>query len=64
LLLDKRVNTFLDGYLRSDETNKRLVESMRYSVFAGGKRIRPVIIYSSYGIFDSNFEKLHPLLVL
>ena len=56
----KRVNTFLDGYLRSDETNKRLVESMRYSVFAGGKRIRPVIIYSSYGIFDSNFEKVTP----
>ena len=56
----KKVNTFLDGYLYPDETNKALVESMRYSVFAGGKRIRPVIIYSAYGIFDSNFEKATP----
>ena len=56
----KKINLFLDGYLRFDETNKGLVESMRYSIFAGGKRLRPVIIYSSYGIFDSNFEKVTP----
>lgn len=56
----KKVDTFLDSYLSSDDVNKGLVESMRYSLFAGGKRIRPVIIYSSYGIFDSNFEKVTP----
>lgn len=56
----KKINSFLDDYLSFDETNKGLVESMRYSIFAGGKRLRPVIIYSSYGIFDSNFEKVTP----
>jgi geranylgeranyl diphosphate synthase type II len=56
----KKVDTFLDSYLSYDDVNKGLVESMRYSLFAGGKRVRPVIIYSSYGIFDSNFEKVTP----
>lgn len=56
----KKVDNFLDSYLSIDGINKGLIESMRYSLFAGGKRIRPVIIYSSYGIFDSNFEKVTP----
>ncbi|MGA1845799.1 polyprenyl synthetase family protein [Deferribacter abyssi] len=37
-----------------------LLESMRYSLFAGGKRLRPVLIYSSYGIFESYFDKVTP----
>jgi len=37
------------------------MEAMRYSVFAGGKRLRPALIYSSYGIFDGYFDKVTPI---
>ncbi|MDY6821497.1 MAG: farnesyl diphosphate synthase [Deferribacterota bacterium] len=54
-----KVDTFLEECLGETEGNK-LLGSMRYSLFAGGKRLRPTLIYSSYGIFDSNFEKVTP----
>lgn len=42
----KSVDEALELYLPSDEflPQKRLVEAMRYSLFAGGKRIRPVFL--------------------
>ncbi len=44
-----------------DEHVKGLVSSMKYSLFAGGKRLRPGgLIYSSYGIFEGFFDKVTP----
>ena len=34
-----------------------LTESMRYSVFAGGKRLRPALMFASYNIFSENILK-------
>ena len=39
------VDDRLDAWLpRTDEAPARLHESMRYSVFAGGKRVRPILV--------------------
>ncbi|MEF3255116.1 MAG: polyprenyl synthetase family protein, partial [Deferribacterales bacterium] len=57
----KRVDTWLEQYLVSkDPQIDGLVDAMRYSVFAGGKRLRPALIYSSFGIFDGYFDKVTP----
>lgn len=57
----KKVDTWLDQYLVSkDPQINGLVDAMRYSVFAGGKRLRPALIYSSFGIFDGYFDKVTP----
>lgn len=37
-----------------------LTDSMRYSTMAGGKRLRPALIYSAFGIFDNDFDKIIP----
>lgn len=41
-LVDKR----LDRYFTDDVPQKRLLEAMRYSILAGGKRVRPVLALS------------------
>ncbi len=33
-------------------------QSVRYSIFAGGKRIRPLLVYLSYLLFDKDFDKI------
>ena len=57
----KRVDDWMREYLtyKSNHTIG-LYEAMRYSLFAGGKRLRPILIYSSYGIFESYFDKVTP----
>lgn len=39
----ERVDAALDKYLPADQAGGRLPEAMRYSVFAGGKRLRPIL---------------------
>lgn len=57
----KKVDEWLDNYMKPNSTfSLGLTEAMRYSVFAGGKRLRPALIYSSYGIFESYFDKVTP----
>ncbi len=55
----------VENWLRKNITHSSkysvgLIESMRYSLLAGGKRIRPAIIFSSFGIFDNFFDKVIP----
>ena len=46
--LGKRVERALDRWLPSAEIHPRMLHSaMRYSVFNGGKRIRPVLVYAT-----------------
>jgi geranylgeranyl diphosphate synthase type II len=49
-----------DNITHTSKYSLGLIESMRYSLLAGGKRIRPAIIFSSYGIFDNYFDKVIP----
>lgn len=55
------VNSYLDKYLsQKDIEIKSILDSMRYSVFAGGKRIRPVLMMAAYELFDGNSKKIMP----
>lgn len=36
----------------------KLYESMRYSVFAGGKRLRPILCITAYNMFSDDYEKV------
>jgi len=46
--LRKMVEVALDGFLPSSESRpQRLVSAMRHSLFAGGKRIRPVLVIAA-----------------
>ena len=38
------VEAYLDGCFTKDRPQKKLFEAMRYSLLAGGKRIRPVLV--------------------
>lgn len=57
----KRVEGFFEEYITaSDLHTSGLVKSMKYSLLAGGKRMRPVVMFSSFGIFDNYFDKVTP----
>lgn len=37
-----------------------LIKAMRYSLLSGGKRLRPVLLLASYGVFKQDLEKALP----
>lgn len=56
----------LGEYLNEDNYShlfhsKSIVEIMRYSVLAGGKRLRPVLLISTHHMIDGNIEESLPL---
>ncbi|MCB5247246.1 MAG: polyprenyl synthetase family protein [Candidatus Cloacimonetes bacterium] len=56
------VNIILDRYLpRKDEYPKGIHKALRYSVFAGGKRLRPYLTMSAYQIYEKEVEKVTPV---
>ena len=55
------VNKAFDDLLVVDETpEKKLKEAMKYSITAGGKRLRPALILEGYRLFKSDYEKALP----
>lgn len=51
------INNLLKKYIRTSECpEKRLNESMEYSLMAGGKRIRPILIMSTYKLFQNDID--------
>ena len=60
----KIINEELEKYLRKEEVPEKILNnSMEYSLMAGGKRIRPILIIATYEIFKSNIEKCMPYAV-
>jgi geranylgeranyl diphosphate synthase type II len=58
------VNLNLDKYLiRGKSPEKKLRESMEYSLMAGGKRIRPILMLSTYMMFCDDYENAIPFAV-
>jgi geranylgeranyl diphosphate synthase type II len=58
----KRIDRALDGYLPSEEARPRaLHESMRYSVFSGGKRFRPILCLASFEACDGKGDGVLPV---
>ena len=55
------VEKWLDERIESYSVfSSRLTESMRYSLFAGGKRLRPALMFASFGIFSQREETVIP----
>ena len=58
------INKELEKYIKHlDCPEKMLNSSVEYSLLAGGKRIRPVLIMSSYELFKKDIEKTFPFAV-
>jgi len=55
----ERINCALDQYLSAATLEpKRLHEAMRYAVFNGGKRMRPLLVYTVGETFNANLDAL------
>ena len=55
--LQERINTFLATYITQFSYTK-LQQAMSYSLLAGGKRIRPILVYLTGQMFDCSLAKL------
>ncbi len=54
----KIVNRNLYNYMEiPSKENRKLIEAMKYSLFAGGKRLRPILVLATYDMFDSLADK-------
>ena len=52
-----RIETYLQGCFTEDQPQKILFESMRYSLLAGGKRLRPVFVLAFCDLCGGDSEK-------
>ncbi len=56
------VNIILDRYLpRKDEYPKEIHKALRYSIFAGGKRLRPYLTLATYQMYKEDLEPITPV---
>lgn len=57
----KQIDKYLEQYLPSEKEYPSIIfEAMRYSVFAGGKRLRPVLLLSACETLGGDTEKAIP----
>jgi len=60
----KIINCELEKYLRKEDCyEKRLNEAMEYSLMAGGKRLRAILVLDVYKLFRDDYEKSFPFAV-
>lgn len=54
----------LEKYIRKQACPERILNSsMEYSLMAGGKRLRPILVLATYKLFKSDIEKCMPYAV-
>jgi geranylgeranyl diphosphate synthase, type II len=56
-LVDRALDSFLPG---AEVYPHKIHEAMRYSVFAGGKRIRPLLMFLAAGLFTERWQRALP----
>lgn len=57
----KIINKELEKYLRREDVPEKILnDSMEYSLMAGGKRIRPILVMTTYKIFNEDIKKCMP----
>lgn len=55
------VNQELEKYVKKQKCPEEILNnSMEYSLIAGGKRLRPILVISTYEIFKNDIEKCMP----
>lgn len=58
------VNNELKTYIRKEECpEKTLNESIEYSLISSAKRLRPILMISSYKLFKEDYEEVFPFAV-
>lgn len=55
----KIIEEQLTTLLSNEGVPSKLYDSMRYSMDAGGKRLRPILLFTSYDAFAKNKEKTY-----
>lgn len=56
-----KTEKYLEIYLPAKESRQKAIyESMRYSLFAGGKRIRPVLMMETFTMFKEDEDSIMP----
>jgi geranylgeranyl diphosphate synthase type II len=59
----EQINQMIARYLPKEEGYQRtIMEAMRYSVEAGGKRLRPMLMQETYRLFGGNSAALEPFM--
>ena len=60
----EKINCELEKYLRKEKCPEEILNnSMEYSLMAGGKRLRPILVLSTYELFKSDIEECMPYAV-
>ena len=53
------VNKELEKYLRKEDVPEKILNSsMEYSLMAGGKRLRPILVLATYELFREDYEEV------
>lgn len=60
LFVKNSVDEYLDNFITERVDNCRLNDSIRYSLFADGKKIRSAFLIASFKLFNSNLELTIP----
>lgn len=60
-LCQQQIEAALDTYFKNDCAQKTLLNAMRYSLLAGGKRIRPVLVLKFCQMAGGEVEKALPV---
>lgn len=60
----KQIEQILGAYLpKEDGWQKTVIEAMNYSVLAGGKRLRPMLMQETYRMFGGKDKDIEPFMV-
>lgn len=58
------INNELDKYIRKEKCPEKVLNnSMEYSLMAGGKRLRPILVIATYELFKNDYEECMPFAV-
>ena len=54
------INNELQKYIETKECPESMLnESKRYSLLAGGKRLRPILMIATYSLFKDDYERCY-----
>ncbi|MCI8411349.1 MAG: polyprenyl synthetase family protein [Clostridia bacterium] len=63
-IYQQMINKELEKYLKKQKCPEEILnQSMEYSLMAGGKRIRPILVIATYEIFKKDIKKCMPYAV-
>ena len=59
----EQIEQIIKGYLPKEEGyQKTIMEAMNYSVLAGGKRLRPMLMAETYRLFGGSGKVIEPFM--